>query len=90
VSLYDCLLVVYACLGFFVISGALHVFDQAQHVEFKFLHVLDQAQHPGFRTGCSNVNMSAPSSNGQGPICNAAFAPLDVAEQAADKVAKEW
>ncbi len=46
------------------------------------------------KISCSNVKVSAPSSNGsshrcQGRLCNAAFAPLDVAEQVADKVAEE-
>jgi hypothetical protein len=50
VSLYDCLLVVYARLALFVISDSLHVFDKAQHLEFKFLHVVDQAQHLGIAT----------------------------------------
>ena len=88
-SLYDCLLVVYARLALFVISDSLHVFDKAQHLEFKFLHVVDQAQHLGIAT--SNVNVCSPSRptaaspRCQGCLCNAAFAPFDVAKQVDDK-----
>ena len=44
--------------------SALHVPDRAQHPKLKFLHVLDRAHHLGIKTSCSNVIVSAPSSNG--------------------------